>query len=75
MSCSKLSKKRKIEDASRVFNKEWNERYFFTDVGVTAVCLICHETVSVFKEYNLKRHFQTKHVNFGDNLSKQELQN
>ena len=36
--------------------------------------LICHETVAVFKEYNLKRHFQTKHANFGHNLSKQELQ-
>ena len=28
----------------------------------------------MFKEYNLKRHFQTKHTNFGHNLSKQELQ-
>ena len=36
--------------------------------------LICHETVAVFKEYNLKRHFQTKHANCGHNLSKQELQ-
>ncbi|XP_068250678.1 general transcription factor II-I repeat domain-containing protein 2-like [Palaemon carinicauda] len=30
--------------------------------------------VAVFKEYNLKRHFQTKQTNFGSNLSKQELQ-
>lgn len=74
MSYSKPSKKRKFEDECRVFNKEWTERYFFTDVGVKAVCLICHETVGVFKEYNLKRHFQTKHANFGHNLSKQELQ-
>ncbi|XP_068209241.1 general transcription factor II-I repeat domain-containing protein 2-like [Palaemon carinicauda] len=74
MSDSKPSKKRKIEDECRVFNKEWTERYFFTDVGVKAVCLICHDTVAVFKEYNLKRHFQTKHTNFGSNLSKQELQ-
>ena len=35
--------------------------------------LICHETVAVFMEYKLKRHFQTKHANFGHNLSKQEL--
>ena len=28
----------------------------------------------MFKEYNLKRHFQTKYANFGHNLSKQELQ-
>ena len=45
----------------------------FLDVGVKAVCLICHETVAVFKEYYLKWHFQTKHANFGHNLSKQEL--
>ena len=74
MSCLKLSIKRKIEDECRVFNEQWTERYFFTDVGVKAVYLICHETVAVFKEYNLKRHFQTKHANFGHNLSKQELQ-
>ena len=58
---------RKIEDEYRVLNKQWTERYFFTD-GVKAVCLICHETVAMFKEYNLKRHFQTKHANFGYNL-------
>ena len=47
---------------------------FLTGVGVKAVRLICHETVAVLKEYNLKRHSQTKHANFGHNLSKQELQ-
>ena len=50
MSCSRLSKKRKIEDECRVFNGQWTERYFFTDVGVKAVCLICHEAVAGFKE-------------------------
>ena len=65
MSCWKLFKKRKIEEEYHVFNKQWTERYFFTDVGVKAVCLICHETVAVFKECNLKRHFQTKYANFG----------
>ena len=66
--------KRKIEEEYHVFNKQWTERYFFTDVGVKAVCLICHETVAMFKEYKLKWHFQTKHAHFGHNLSKQELQ-
>ncbi|XP_076056619.1 general transcription factor II-I repeat domain-containing protein 2-like [Oratosquilla oratoria] len=73
MNCLKQFKKRKVDYECRVFNKEWTKKYFFTDVGVKAVCLICHETVAVFKEYNLKRHFQTKHANFGLNLSKQEL--
>ncbi len=57
-----------------MFNKEWTERYFFTDIGVKPVYLICHEIVAVFKEYNLKQHFQTNHTIFGHNLSEQELQ-
>ena len=32
------------------------------------------ESVAVFKEYNLKIHFQTKHDNFGSNLSESNLQ-
>ena len=63
MSCSKLSKKRKIEEECRVFNEDWTERYFFADVGEKAACLICYETVAEFKEYYLKHHFQTKHAN------------
>ena len=59
-----ISKKRKIEDENLFFNDQWTERYIFTDVGVKAVCLICHETVAMFKQHNLKRHFQTKHANF-----------
>ena len=35
---------------------------FFTNVESNAVCLICHDSVAVFKKYNLKRHFQTKHI-------------
>ena len=26
------------------------------------VCLVCGEHVAVFKEYNLKRHYETKHA-------------
>ena len=48
---------------------------FFTNVGIRAVglCLICQESVAAFKEYNLKIHFQTKHSNFGGNLSESQL--
>jgi len=74
MAYSKQSKMRKLEDECRVFNKVWIEKYFFTDVGDKAVCLICSETVSVFKEYNVKRHFETKHNAFGNNLSNEERQ-
>jgi hypothetical protein len=43
----------------RVFNKEWEEQYFFTDVGSIAVFLICGES-SIFRVFNLKCHFKTQ---------------
>ena len=69
-----LQEKRKIEDECRTFNTEWTYKYFFTNFGSKAVCLMCQESVAVFKEYNLKRHFQTKHGNFGSKLSESKLQ-
>jgi hypothetical protein len=55
-----------------VFNEEWTNKYFFGNTGNKAVCLLCHETIAVFKEYNLKRHHETKHSEFGCKLSKEE---
>ena len=57
-------KKRKIEFECRVFKEEWTNLYWFISVKDKSVCLLCHETVSVFKEYNLKRHYLTIHLNF-----------
>ena len=74
MSYSKLPKKRKIVDECRVFNAQWTDKYFFTDVGNKVACLICKETIAVFKEYNVKRYFQSKHSDFGKGLSSLELQ-
>ena len=47
-------KKRKIEDECRVFNEEWTGKYYFTKVGIKAICLLYGESVAVFKEYNKK---------------------
>ena len=58
-----------------VFLKRIGHNYFFTVVNGKAVCLICKDTVSVFKEYNLKRHFNTKHAGYSVGLSaEQKLQ-
>ena len=35
-----------------------------------AVCLNCQETVAVFKEYNISRHFATKHANYASKQSR-----
>ena len=43
-------KKPKIEDERRIFNEEWTVKYYFRKVGNKAVCLLCSESVAVFKE-------------------------
>lgn len=34
-------------------------------------CLICHKAVAVFKEYNLRRHYESRHKDKYDNLQGQ----
>lgn len=45
------------------FLKDWTAEYIFTGVRAVAVCLICKETVAIFKEFDVSRHFPTKHAN------------
>ena len=61
-----------MDNECRVFNMEWPTKYFFTEVQSKAVCLMCRETVAVFKEYNISRHFATKHANYASKQSTQE---
>ena len=53
--------KRKVEDEFRCFQEKWTLQYLFVDFKSKPVCLICNETVAVMKEYNIKRHYETKH--------------
>ena len=55
------AKKRKVDSECRVFNEKWGEKYFFVKADNTASCLICSERIAVLKEYNLRRHYETKH--------------
>ena len=57
------NKKRKIESEGRVFNSEWTNKYLFTAENLKILCLVCQNMVSVPKEYNLRRHFETNHPN------------
>jgi len=53
-----------------------NLHYFllkFTVFVVGKLCLIYRKPMAVFSEFNLKRHFQTKHDNLGINLNETEL--
>ena len=54
------NKRRKVGD-KRVCKGNWTEVYFFMEHNEKPVCLIRNETVVVDKEYNLKRHHETKH--------------
>lgn len=66
------AKKRKIDAECRVFNKTWTTKYLFTEVRGRAVCLVCRERVAVFKDYNLNRHYETKHAEKYKNLTDAE---
>lgn len=66
------SKRRKVDKEQRVFNDEWRVKYFFTEINNVPHCLICYESVAVCKEYNIKRHYQTKHFSAYDKLVGQQ---
>uniref|UniRef100_A0A8I3VW15 General transcription factor II-I repeat domain-containing protein 2B n=1 Tax=Callithrix jacchus TaxID=9483 RepID=A0A8I3VW15_CALJA len=53
--------KRKIDQEGRVFQEKWERAYFFVEVQNIPTCLICKQSMSVSKEYNLRRHYQTIH--------------
>ena len=55
------NKKRKVDTESRIFQEKWTIDYFFTQINENPVCLLCSESVSVMKEYNVRRHYVTKH--------------
>lgn len=69
-----MSKKRKVDAEGRQFQERWESEYMFVINGDKPVCLICYEAVAVMKEYNLRRHFETKHGAKFANFSHQEKQ-
>ncbi|VEN48298.1 unnamed protein product [Callosobruchus maculatus] len=56
-------KKRKVTEELRSFQERWTINYFFVEFKAKPICLVCSESVSVLKEYNIKRHYETKHAN------------
>lgn len=70
MSLSKAAK-RKREQEGCVFREKWERAYFFVEVKNMPMCLICKKIVSVLKEYNLKRHYKSKHGKSFDQYTEQ----
>ena len=62
-------KTRKVDSEGRRFQERWELQYFFTENQGNCVCLICKEAVALFKDFNVKRHYQTKHANTYDKLT------
>ncbi|KAK2847511.1 hypothetical protein Q5P01_010510 [Channa striata] len=62
-------KKRKVDSEGRRFQERREVQYFFTENRGNCVCLICQETIALFKDFNIKRHYQTKHANTYDKLT------
>ena len=61
MSSAAASKKRTISDEKRVFQEKWESSYFVTEFNGQIQCLICLQSISVPKEYNVRRHYDTMH--------------
>jgi Spin-doc zinc-finger/Domain of unknown function (DUF4371) len=52
---------RKRNFDGRLFNERWTIDYFFILHNGKLCCLVCQESIAVIKEYNIKRHYDTKH--------------
>ena len=56
-----MDKCRGADEEKQVFKDSWTDLYFFVKQKGKPICVICNETVSVNKEFNLKEHHKTKH--------------
>ena len=52
---------RPIDVEGRLFQEIWELDYFFVEQCGAPVCLICNEKLAVMKDYNLRRHYETRH--------------
>ena len=59
---SNSKKLRLVDIESRVFNPLWRENYLFVERFGKPQCLICLAFIEVFKEYNIKRHWELNHA-------------
>lgn len=61
MSLSTVKLQRKDEPVNKPVEEKLAEELFFTELNTTATCLICRVKV-LFKEFNMRRHYTTKHA-------------
>jgi hypothetical protein len=71
-----MSKKRKIDFENRQFQEKWTTEYYIIQNNGTPMCLLCNESLSINKEYNMKRHFTSRHSDhqsFSEQQRKQKI--
>ena len=60
------NKKGNIKREGSVVNSKKTNKNLFTVVNSKVLCLVCRNVVSVPKEYNLRRQFETLHPNIAE---------
>ena len=58
---SKETRKRKVE-MQKFYKKRTSKYFFIVNADCRPLCLICNQTVNVNNEYNIKRHYDSKHA-------------
>ena len=53
--------KRKLDQENRTFQSKWEVEYLFIEFKGKPMCLVCLETLSAMKDFNLSRHYNTLH--------------
>ena len=61
MSFSRSHMKRKVDLECRALKVQWGINYFVVEMNDKVICLLCNDTIPLRKEYNIRRHYQTKH--------------
>ena len=67
------TKRRKFDNDNRAFKEESIEKYAFIlpTSSSNPYCLIYSHNAALVKSRNLKRHYETKHGGFEENVSKE----
>ena len=63
MATENENKMRKYEQENGSFNNEWEENFIFIDNNV-----ICNSTVQNYESSNLRRHYETNHLQFSNHF-------
>ena len=53
---------RTVAEENRKFQSAWTENYFFVEHEAKPFCLVCGKSIAVPKEYNVRRHYMSKHA-------------